>query len=175
MASGGVAGGAGGGIGQAAQDLLKEMNKGQQAPGQEGQGPKGASFQQSMGQAQQTQAPQAAGATSATAMTHQVAAAQQASNVLLQAQVRRAQGLTEVGQTKKTTETRMVKMLDGLIQGQDKMGEIMNMAMSGRQFSPPELLVMQASMFRFTQELELAGKVIEKATSGVKQTLNTQV
>ncbi len=30
-------------------------------------------------------------------------------------------------------------------------------------------------MYKYTQELELTGKVVEKATSGLKDTLKTQV
>ncbi len=37
------------------------------------------------------------------------------------------------------------------------------------------LLQMQAGMYKYTQELELTGKVVEKATSGLKDTLKTQV
>ena len=55
------------------------------------------------------------------------------------------------------------------------MTKIMHMALSGRQFSPTELLAMQAGVYRFSQELHLTGKVVEKATGGIKQTLNTQV
>lgn len=165
-----------GGIGQAAQELLKDMQQSQKSGQSGAQGAGGQDFQNAMGEAQ---GPKGADATSKTSQsasaTAQTDAAQSASNILQQAKAQRQAGVTQVGQTKKTTKQRMVKMLDGLIKGQDKMGEIMDMALSGRQFSPPELLVMQASIFRFTQELELTGKVIEKATSGVKQTLNTQV
>lgn len=49
------------------------------------------------------------------------------------------------------------------------------MAESGRTFSPAELLAMQAYTYRASQELELAGKVVEKATSGLKQVLQTQL
>ena len=38
-----------------------------------------------------------------------------------------------------------------------------------------ELLAVQAGVYKFSQELELTSKVVEKATSGVKQTLQTQV
>ena len=58
---------------------------------------------------------------------------------------------------------------------QAKLDQILKMAESGRTFSPAELLAFQAHAYRASQELELAGKVVEKATSGVKQTLNTQV
>ena len=58
---------------------------------------------------------------------------------------------------------------------QAKLDQILKMAESGRTFSPAELLAFQAHAYRASQELDLAGKVVEKATSGVKQTLNTQV
>jgi hypothetical protein len=51
----------------------------------------------------------------------------------------------------------------------------MNMALSGKQFSPTELLAMQAGVYRFSQELDLTSKVVQQFASGVKQTLNTQV
>ena len=44
---------------------------------------------------------------------------------------------------------------------------------SGRAETLPR--VAPAGVYRFTQELELTGKVVEKATSGIKQTMNTQV
>ena len=66
-------------------------------------------------------------------------------------------------------------MIEGLVSGQDKMTQIMEMAMSGKQMGPQELLAMQAGVYRFSQELELTSKVVEKATSGIKQTMNTQV
>ena len=34
---------------------------------------------------------------------------------------------------------------------------------------------MQAGMYKYTQELDLVSKVVEKATSGLKDTLKTQV
>ena len=44
----------------------------------------------------------------------------------------------------------------------------------GKEFAV-ELLAIQAGVYKFSQELELTSKVVEKATSGVKQTLQTQV
>ena len=41
--------------------------------------------------------------------------------------------------------------------------------------SNQELLSMQAGMYKYTQELDLVSKVVEKATSGLKDTLKTQV
>ena len=58
---------------------------------------------------------------------------------------------------------------------QARLDKILSLAQSGKSFSPAELLAFQAHAYRASQELDLAGKVVEKATSGVKQTLNTQV
>src|SRR3712207_7385062 len=52
----------------------------------------------------------------------------------------------------------------------NKLEEIINLSMSGRNFSTSELLALQAGVYRFTQELELTSKVVEKGTSTTKQT-----
>ena len=62
-----------------------------------------------------------------------------------------------------------------VMQGQNKFGKVLDLAMSGREFNHTELLALQAGVYRFSQELELTSKVIEKGTSAIKQTLNTQV
>lgn len=67
------------------------------------------------------------------------------------------------------------RIMEDVMQGQNKLEEIINLSLSGRNFSTPELLAMQAGVYRFTQELELTSKVVEKATSTIKQTMNTQV
>lgn len=69
----------------------------------------------------------------------------------------------------------MQKVFEDVMAGQNKLEDIMNLALSGRNFSQQELLALQAGVYRFTQELELTSKVIEKGTSAIKQTLNTQV
>ena len=61
------------------------------------------------------------------------------------------------------------------MQGQNKLEEIINLSLSGRNFSSSELLALQAGVYRFTQELELTSKVVEKGTATIKQTMNTQV
>lgn len=160
----------GGGIGKAAGELLQEMQKAQKELQQldkiqGGQGPSSTSFQSVM-DTQSTQGVQATNQVQATAESHKV---------LLQAKVNANLPSTRVGKAAETQRTRLAQMLDGLLNGQDKMQGIMNMALSGRQFSPPELIAMQAGVYRFSQELELTSKVIEKATSGIKQTMNTQV
>lgn len=60
-------------------------------------------------------------------------------------------------------------------QAQLRMEHILSLAESGKSFSPAELLSLQAHVYRASQELDLAGKVVEKATGGLKQVLQTQV
>jgi hypothetical protein len=156
----------GGGIGKAAGELMKEMQKAQndlqqlEKTQQTGQG--STNFQNVM----QTQAPHNVQATGQVAESHKV---------LLKAKVNANLPSTRVGQAAQAQRSRLANMLDGLIGGQDRMTKIMNLALSGRQFSPTELIAMQAGVYRFSQELELTSKVVEKATSGIKQTMNTQV
>ena len=88
------------------------------------------------------------------------------------------QKTTEVKQdlpVEKTRDTQLTKVLNSVVSGQDKMSKIINLATSGRSFNPTELLAIQAGVYKFSQELELTSKVVEKATDGVKQTLQTQV
>lgn len=67
------------------------------------------------------------------------------------------------------------QLMSDVMHGQNKLEDIIQMSLSGRSFSSQELLAMQAGVYRFTQELELTSKVVEKATASVKQTMNTQV
>jgi hypothetical protein len=166
----------GGGIGKAAQELMQEMQKAQQElqnkqPQQAPGGPNQA-FQSAM---HQTQSVQPTNQVQALQQTNQINPNKEAADVLMQAKLTATAPSTRVGEAAKAQRSRMADMLDQLVSGQDKMGQIMHLAMSNKQFSPQELLAMQAQVYRYSQELDLTGKVVEKATSGIKQTLNTQV
>lgn len=84
----------------------------------------------------------------------------------------RVEGATKAEPSKQVTAT---KVLDQVNQAQNRMEQILKMAESGKSFSPAELLSLQTHVYRASQELDLAGKVVEKATGGVKQVLQTQV
>lgn len=64
---------------------------------------------------------------------------------------------------------------EGVAAAQRRLDHVLQLAQSGRSFSPAELIALQGQVYRASQELDLAGKVIEKATGGVKQILQTQV
>jgi hypothetical protein len=66
-------------------------------------------------------------------------------------------------------------ILSDIEKGQGLMDKLINGGLSGKSFSNSELLALQAGMYKYTQELELTGKVVEKATTGLKDTLKTQV
>jgi hypothetical protein len=163
--------GSGGGIGKAAGELLQEMQKAQQDLNKLEQ-TKGGGQTQSFDNVMQNQAPQGVQEVGNVNQVHEV---NKAANILQTAKLNATSPSTRVGAAEKAERGKMADMLNELINGQDKMSKIMNMALSGRQFSPPELLAMQAGVYRFSQELELTSKVVEKATSGIKQTMNTQV
>jgi hypothetical protein len=67
------------------------------------------------------------------------------------------------------------QILDRVSEAQKRLDHILEKAQSGRSFSAAELLSMQARVYQASQELDLVGKVVEKAASGVKQVLQTQL
>jgi hypothetical protein len=62
-----------------------------------------------------------------------------------------------------------------LASDQKRMDEVLALAQSGKSFTPAELLSLQTQVYRSSQQLDLAGKVVEKTTGGVKQVLQTQL
>ncbi len=69
----------------------------------------------------------------------------------------------------------IMSMMGNMEKGQASLDKLINGAASGKTFSNAELLSLQAGMYKYSQELDLTSKVVEKATSGLKDTLKTQV
>lgn len=69
----------------------------------------------------------------------------------------------------------VMSMMSNLEKGQVNIDKLINGGVSGKSMSNQELLQMQAGMYKYTQELDLCSKVVEKATSGLKDTLKTNV
>ena len=58
---------------------------------------------------------------------------------------------------------------------QARMDRILALAASGRTFSPAELLWLQAGVAEASQTVDLAGKVLDRMSGGVRTLLQTQV
>jgi hypothetical protein len=85
------------------------------------------------------------------------------------------QAASRVDSVRSARAQQAVQVLERVGQAQKRLDHILQLAESGRSFSPAELLALQAHVYRASQELDLAGKVVEKATGGLKQVLQTQV
>jgi hypothetical protein len=81
----------------------------------------------------------------------------------------------EVARTERPVLNAVSNVVRALEQGQLDMDRIIREASSGKPFSNAELLSLQASMYRYTQELDLVSRVVEKATTGLKDVVKTQV
>ena len=169
MSNAGSPNSGGSGLGQAASDLLKEMQKAQADLSQLEKTQTATPPTEAFGQVLQSQQASAGAQAQAANGSPNVA------DVLREAKTQQAAPSTRVGATEKSEETRLESMITGLVRGQDKMSHIMTEALSGKSFSPSELLAMQVGVYRFSQELDLTSKVVQQATAGIKQTLNTQV
>ena len=87
------------------------------------------------------------------------------------------QGVQNTSQSpsKLASEKAAAQAIDHLSASQSRMDRVLSLAQSGKAFSPAELLALQTQMYRASQELDLASRMVEKATGGVKQVLQTQV
>jgi transcription termination factor NusB len=73
------------------------------------------------------------------------------------------------------TSKNLMNLMDGVEKGQASLDKLIGSAMQGKKFSNAELLSLQASMYKYSQEMDLTSKIVEKTTTGLKDTLKTQV
>lgn len=67
------------------------------------------------------------------------------------------------------------RAIDQVSRAQSQLDRVLALAQSGRTFTPAQLLALQAQVSQASNELDLAGKVVDKGISGVKQLLTTQI
>lgn len=86
-------------------------------------------------------------------------------------------GMDPVTQTKEVSRSGslVMDMVGNIERGQVVIDKLLNSTLTGKKFNNTELLALQAGMYKYSQELDLCSKVVEKATSGLKDTLKTQV
>jgi hypothetical protein len=139
--------------------------------------------------AEQVQATQQAQATQKAQATQQVDIARQVDTVNKtdKAALNKVHGANSQQVTTRAAEpvdakpetSKASNMVSGVVnsleKGQLNLEKLINSGMSGKNFSNSELLSLQASMYKYTQELDLTSKVVEKATSGLKDVVKTQV
>jgi hypothetical protein len=167
-----------GALGQASQKIVEEIQKQaqQQIQNQQGGG--------QVNKFQDVMASQQVGQTNQVGQVNQlqhvsdvnrVEGPNKAIETLKAAKLNATDGARAVEPGKEAMGAGFKKMLGGVVEGQGKLDEIIKLATSGKNFNPQQLLAIQASVYKYSQELELTSKVVEKATSGVKQTMQTQV
>jgi len=86
--------------------------------------------------------------------------------------VRQVERVTKAEKPAVNLVTHVVHELEA---GHLRLEKLIQASASGKQFSNAELLSLQASMYKYTLELDLTSKVVEKATSGIKDVVKTQV
>jgi len=86
-------------------------------------------------------------------------------------------GADPVAQTSEVSKTTslVLSMVGNIEKGQGAMDQLISSSLTGKSFSNSELIALQAGMYKYSQELDLCSKVVEKATGGLKDTLKTQV
>ena len=70
---------------------------------------------------------------------------------------------------------RIIEMIGDVNDGANHLEKLMEVLSSGQKLSPQELIAIQLSVTQFAEELEIAGKLVQESTQGVRQTLNTQI
>jgi hypothetical protein len=126
--------------------------------------------------AQKSQAVQHAQQVQKTEMTAKVDSTHKTQLAKLDQKVT-SKGMDPVGQKSEINKSKSVisNMMEGMEKGQASIDKLINGGLQGKSMSNQEMLQLQAGMYKYSQELELTGKVVEKATSGLKDTLKTQV
>ncbi len=61
-----------------------------------------------------------------------------------------------------------------IVRGERMVNRAVRAARSGKVFSQEELIALQAGVYRYTQELELAAKLVDKSTQAVRRTVESQ-
>lgn len=166
-----------GGIGKASQQMMQELQKQMTEQTQKAGGAGGAN----PAQFNDVMATQNAQQMNPALDVTKVQEATKATDVLRTAQSQQVTGVDKSIDVKRvepkaeTKESGLKSILNQVVDGQNKLDQVIKMATSGKTYGNQELLAIQAAVYKFSQELELTSKVVEKATSGVKQTMQTQV
>jgi hypothetical protein len=73
------------------------------------------------------------------------------------------------------SQTPLSNIVQSIETGGLRVDALIKTSLSGKNMSNGELLAMQAGLYRYTQELDLCSKVVDKAVNGLRDVLKTQV
>ncbi len=88
---------------------------------------------------------------------------------------RRAAEVAQPHQPTQAAPPVAARLVEGLDAAQRRLDAVLELARTGATFTPAQLLSLQADVYSSSQQIDLAGKLVEKATGGVKQVLQTQL
>jgi hypothetical protein len=66
-------------------------------------------------------------------------------------------------------------MLEKVVSTEMRLDRLLQAAARGKTFSPGELLALQASVFRYSQTVEVVSRVADRLVGAIKQTVGTSV
>jgi predicted component of type VI protein secretion system len=69
----------------------------------------------------------------------------------------------------------LTRALDAVNKGEARIDALLEAAAKGKTFSAGELIAMQASVFKYSQTVEVLSRATDKLVGALKQTLGTQV
>lgn len=91
-------------------------------------------------------------------------------------QINPANETQKVGDIPKVTDMPgLEKAVNHLKSGQTKLNDLIKECMSGKTFSPQEMLGLQAQISDITTEIQMYTKIVEQGCSAVKSTMQMQV
>lgn len=66
-------------------------------------------------------------------------------------------------------------LLERVVTSENRVDALLQAAARGKTFSPGELLALQASVFRYSQTVEVVSRVADRLVGAIKQTVGTSV
>jgi exonuclease VII small subunit len=82
----------------------------------------------------------------------------------------------KVGEIPKVTDMpSLEKVVNQLKSGQTRLNDLIKECMSGRTYSPQELLGLQVEISAITTEIQMYSKIVEQGVSSIKSTMQMQV
>lgn len=111
---------------------------------------------------------------------HQLKEAQKANRELVK-KTRDTQHLAQapnnsaIGKTSAGEYTQLKSFLNHMLHSQDEVTKVLEKALSGEEFSSPQMIPMQKALYLYMQEMEYSIKLVDRMQTGVKQVINSDV